>query len=255
MKLFDSHCHLTDMRFQDDREQVLERARAGGVEGMVTVASDYLDSLEVARLAAGAEYLWCTAGIHPHEAGAADLEHLQGIRDLVSERSAIVAIGETGLDYHYDHSPREVQRQWFGRQLELAAELGLPVVVHSREADEDTAALLREHSAVSAVLHCFSGGRRLLEEGLELGCYVSFAGITSFKRFDDADAVRAVPVDRLLIETDAPYLAPVPHRGKRNEPAFVAFVCAAVAAHRGEEPARVAGQTFQNAIRFYGLEP
>ena len=244
----DSHCHLTDARFDDDRERVLERARAGGVAEVVTVASDVADAREVATLTRTLPDVYGTAG-------AAEDGDLKAIRDLMASEARIVAVGETGLDFHYDNSPRDVQIAWFRRHVELAGELGAPVVVHSREADARTAEVIREVGTdVTGVLHCFTAGMELLETGLDAGWYVSFSGIASFKSFGAEDAVRAVPADRLLVETDAPYLAPVPERGKRNEPAFVRHVGEAVARILDEEPEAVARRTTANARRFYGIE-
>ena len=254
--MFDSHCHLTDSRFDEDRSAVLDAASQAGVTRMVTVASDLEDARAAAALARSHRGLWSTAGIHPHavsEAAAADLE---GVRELAAEHTEVVAIGETGLDYFHDHSPRRLQRRWFEAQLEIAADLGLPVVIHTREAEDDTIAILRNApESVVKVLHCFTGSMKLLEVGLEEGCYVSFAGIITFSKFDGQAAVRAVPEDFLLAETDAPYLAPVPRRGKRNEPAFVTHVVAALADIRGADVGAVAEVTAENAERFYALRP
>ena len=252
--MFDSHCHLTDGRFDEDRAAVLDAALDAGVTRIVTIASNLEDARAAADLAGSRPELWSTAGIHPHEVSEAEDADLAAVRELAATRPEVVAIGETGLDYFYDHSPRELQRRWFEAQLEVAAELELPVVIHTREAEDDTIAILGNASeSVRKVLHCFTGSMRLLEVGLEEGCYVSFAGIVTFSKFDGHDAVRAVPTDRLLAETDAPYLAPVPRRGKRNEPAFVTHVVAALADIRGESVRAVAEATAQNAARFYAL--
>ena len=253
--LFDSHCHLTDARLAAEAAAVVERARAAGVTGIVTIASDAEDAARAAALAEALPGVWATAGIHPHVAAAADEAAWERIAELAG-RARVVALGETGLDYHYDHSPRDAQRRAFARHIELARGLGLPLVVHSREADEDTAAMLREAGAeVRGVLHCFAGGAALLEAGLEAGWMISFSGLVTFRNYDGAELVRAVPADRLLVETDAPYLAPVPHRGRRNEPAFVRHVAEGVAALRGEPLEQVAAYTARNARAFYGLEP
>ena len=252
--MFDSHCHLTDGRFDEDRAAVLDAALEVGVTSMVTVASNLEDARAAADLAAAHPGLWSTAGIHPHEVSEAGDGDLRLVQELAATHSEIVAIGETGLDYFYDHSPRDLQRRWFEAHLGVAADLDLPVVIHTREAEDDTIEVLRNApKSVRKVLHCFTGSLRLLEVGLEEGCYVSFAGIITFSKFDGQDAVRAVPGDRLLAETDAPYLAPVPRRGKRNEPAFVAHVVVALADIRGEDVEEVAEATAQNAERFYAL--
>ena len=250
--MFDSHCHLTDERFAEDREEVLSRAHASGVRRVVTIASDLADSLAAIKLAAEHPDTWCSVGIHPHEVESAQEEDERRIRELAA-REGVVALGETGLDYFYDNSPRALQREWFSRHLDLAAELNLPVVVHTREADRDTMELLGAAvPEITTVLHCFTGGMELLEFGLERGSYVSFSGIVSFSKFDGHEAVRRVPRDRLLVETDSPYLAPVPRRGKRNEPALLPHVIEAVAALRGEDASSVAEYTSENAARFYG---
>jgi TatD DNase family protein len=261
-ELFDSHCHLTDTAFRDDREAVLLRARAAGVTRLVCIASDTEDSAAAVGLVRSfadsrAETypgMWCTAGVHPHEAGTAAPNSMALLRSLAGSPE-VVALGETGLDYHYDHAPRDVQRTLFDGHLELGDELGLPVVVHAREADDDIAAALRAApSGVRGVLHCFTGGERAFAAAMERGWYVSFSGIASFKSFGVADLLREVPAERLLVETDSPYLAPVPMRGKRNEPAFVAHVVEAVAVHLGEDPAAVAARTTANALRFYRID-
>ncbi len=252
--LFDSHCHLTDEKFASDLPDVLRRARDRGVERIVCIASDLQDSRRVATLVHGERGVWGTAGIHPHEAASAGPGAVDEVRELGRSHPGIVAIGETGLDFFYENSPRREQIGLFEEHVALARELDLPVIVHSRSADEETGRVISEAGdGVRGVLHCFSGGPALLEMALHLDWYVSFAGIVSFKKFGDQKSVRRVPRERLLIETDAPYLAPVPKRGKRNEPAFVRYVCDAVALIRDESPDTVAAYTTENALRLYGL--
>lgn len=254
MRLFDSHAHLTDAAFAEDREEVLARATEAGVDSVVCIASDLDDAKEALDLCRGTAGLRirATAGIHPHHAQRFSDDSLPRLERLATRRE-VVAIGETGLDFYYDNAPRTAQLAAFRAQLELAERVAKPVVVHAREADEPVAELIREFPAVKGVLHCFSGGPGLLDAGLTADWYVSFSGIVTFKNFQDFDAVRRVPADRLLIETDSPYLAPVPRRGRRNEPAFVAHVAERVAELRGEEPTVLAERTCRNAYRFYGL--
>jgi TatD DNase family protein len=253
--LFETHCHLTDRRFDADRAETIERARATGVGALVSIASSVADAEEVAALTRAHRGVWGTAGIHPHQAGQAHPDDVHRVRELLEGEPHLVAVGETGLDYHYDFCPRDRQRELFRGHARLAAETGRPLVVHSRSADDDTRAAIAEfRGAARGVLHCFTGGMELLEEALDAGWHISFTGLVTFKNFRGQEALRAVPRDRLMIETDSPYLAPVPHRGKRNEPAYVARVRDGVAAVRGESPEEVERYTTRNAFRFFGLQ-
>ena len=255
MEFVDSHVHLADAAFDADRDAVIERARRTGAAALVCIG----ESLEAARRCAELAQrfpgvCYHTAGVHPHDAATFDpARDLDGIRAEVARGA--VAIGECGLDYHYDHSPRERQRAAFAEQLMLAGELRRPVVVHTREAEDDTRAMVEDagRSGIVGVLHCYTGTRALAEAALAVGWYVSFSGIVTFKRWTDDDLLRAVPADRLLIESDAPYLAPVPHRGKRNEPAWVSLTAARVAAARDVDAERVGVDTADNARRLFGL--
>lgn len=256
--LIDTHCHLTHPRFSGEVGQVLARARAEGVVEVISIASSATDARDASLLTGdlrpeGAG-VWFTAGIHPHEASGAspaDAEVLARLR----AHPRCVAVGECGLDFHYDFSPRTVQERVFEEQLQVAAEVDLPVVVHCREAEEAMIPRVREagEGGVRGVLHCFPGDLRLLETAMDAGWAVSFTGLVTFRNFDGIEAVRAVPDGRYFLETDGPYMAPVPHRGKRNEPAFVPHIAAAVARIRGESPDGVARSTTHAAREFFGL--
>jgi len=249
--VFDSHCHLTDQAYSADLDAVIARAIDAGVTGIVTIASNADDAVLASTVASSRQALWCTAGIHPHDAQTSDrdFERIVEATELVK----VVAIGETGLDYHYDHSPRDVQRRSFDRHLDLAARRRLPVVVHSREAEADTIAAVRSASGIRGVLHCFTGSGALLDAALEADWHVSFGGMITFRKWDGQDRFRRVPIDRLLLETDGPYLAPVPHRGRRNEPAFMALTCRAAADLLGMDETDLGIRTDRNARMFYGL--
>ncbi len=260
--MVDSHCHLADRAFADDLEAVIGRARAAGVRAALCVlsAEDAVEASQARRVAD----LWPEArfaiGVHPHQArGFAS--RLAGLGDLVRRLLEATprasAIGEIGLDYHYDFSPRDVQRAAFGAQIALARALARPVVVHTREADADTLDLLRAEGGgeVRGVFHCFAGDRALAAAALDLGFHVSFSGIVTFPRAEDLRTVAAfVPLDRLLVETDCPYLAPVPHRGRRNEPAWVAAVVDAVAAARRARAAEIADAVAANFASLFAAE-
>jgi TatD DNase family protein len=250
----DSHAHLADAAFDGDRDAVISRARTAGAAAIVCIG----ESLEVASRASEIAsrhpgFVFSTAGIHPHDAAGFDNgRDIPGLRALLG---SAVAVGECGLDYHYDNSPRDAQRAAFSAQIALAAEMKLPMVVHTREAEDDTKALVGEagSAGVAGVLHCYTGSHALAEFALTVGWYVSFSGIVTFKKWGDDDLLRLVPGERLLVESDSPYLAPVPFRGKRNEPAWVAHTLAKVAAARGDDPTELGRTTTANAKRLFGL--
>ena len=249
VKLVDSHCHLDDAQFDDDREQVIERALAAGVEAMMAIGTGGGPAdLETAiRLADRHRFMYATIGVHPHDASKATVDSFARLRDLAAHPK-VLAIGEIGLDYHYDFSPRDVQRSVFEKQLELAAEAGKPIVIHTREAWDDTMEILRRHwHGGAGIMHCFTGDAAQAQEALDLGFYLSFGGVLTFPKAEAVrQAARITPEDRLLVETDCPYLAPVPHRGKRNEPAFVVQTVRHLAEVRGVPPEAIAAATTRN---------
>ena len=255
VKLIDSHCHLDNEQFAEDREAVIERALAAGVEHMVAIGSgDGPPDLEAGiRLADRYPFIYATIGVHPHDASQATAETYRQLRELMAHPK-VIAMGEMGLDYHYDHSPRDVQRDVFVEQMRIARDARKPIVIHTRSAWADTITLLREHWAapdgkpqLGGILHCFSEGPREAEEALEIGFHISFAGIVTFpKATAIQEAARIVPAGRLLIETDAPYLAPVPKRGKRNEPAYVVETARKLAELRGVTLEEIAQTTSDN---------
>ena len=254
--LVDSHCHLDFDMFAPELDAVVDRARAAGLVRMVTISTKvHQFKQRILPIAERYEDVFCSIGTHPHHA---DKELDVEAEDLIAlaGHSKVVAIGEAGLDYHYDNSPREAQAEGFRRHISAARETGLPLVIHARDADDDIAAILIEETegkgAFPFVLHCFSAGRALAETGVALGGYVSFSGIAAFKKSEELrDIARDLPRDRILVETDAPYLAPPPHRGKRNEPAFVAHTAAAIAAHLSEGEEAFAAQTTENFYRLF----
>jgi TatD DNase family protein len=252
--LIDSHCHIDMPQFDADRDEVVARARAAGLVEMLVIGEvDEGDALRRSLRVAEAYRLPVTAGVHPHQARLADERTYDEIRGLARE-GRIVAIGEIGLDFHYDHSPRQTQREVFRRQVRLAGDVGLPIVVHTRQADLETAEILEQEGARDrgGVIHCFTGGLELARRSLELGLLISFSGILAFPRAEVIQQVaREAPEDRLLIETDAPFLAPPPHRGKRNEPAFVVEVARKLAALRGVSEQAIGEAARRNYARLF----
>jgi TatD DNase family protein len=248
--LVDTHCHLADPGYAPDRPEVLARAWAAGVARVVVIGESPAAADRALRLAEAEPRLSVTAGIHPHDAAEWSPERAEWLRAMLA-RPAVVAAGEMGLDYHYDHSPRPAQRAAFEAQLALARAAGKPAVIHAREADADVAAVLRQHPDVPAILHSFSSGAGLLRAGLDLRHYVSFSGMVTFKNWRLDQAILETPLDRLLVETDGPYLAPVPHRGRRNEPAFVRQVAERIAAVRGLAVEELIAATAANAARVF----
>lgn len=249
--LVDSHCHLGDAAFADDADAVVARARAAGVTHMVTVGESPEAAERALGLARRFEGLSATAGLHPHLAARWTAESPAWLESALAEPE-VVAAGEMGLDYHYDHAPRPVQRRVFDEQLGIAARLGKPAVIHAREADDDVAAILNNHPSARVLLHSFSSGPRLLDAGLGLGCWFSFSGMITFRSWTADDMIRRVPPDRLLVETDAPYLAPMPHRGRRNEPAFVRRVAGRLAEVIGRPAPETIALTGGNAVALFG---
>jgi TatD DNase family protein len=261
MRLIDSHCHIDGHEYDPDRKTVIDRARAAGVEHVVVVGlwrdRERVASARLAVEVAAANPGFASAAvcIHPHDAAAAPEADFQEVEALCG-LPAVVAVGETGLDYHYDHSPREVQQVAFRRFVRLAHQLDKPLVIHTREAEDDTYRILDEERvpARGAVIHCFTGDRAAVKQYLNRGLLISFSGIVTFRTAEEIrEAARLVPLDRMLVETDAPFLAPVPHRGKRNEPAWVARVVETLAAARGVAAEELAAQTAENARRFFNL--
>ncbi len=250
--MIDSHAHLASERFDADRPLMLQRAWDAGLTHVVVIGETSHAARDLART--DPPRLSFTTGVHPHEAHTFDADRdLPAIRALIADGA--VAVGECGLDYHYDHSPRDLQLIAFQRQLDLAADAKLPVVVHTREAEDDTASMMRAAAAggVSGVLHCFTGSLALARAAVDVGWYISISGIATFSRWDRDDVVAMVPDEQLLVETDAPYLAPVPHRGKRNESSFLPCTIERLAIVRGTSATELSSLTASNAARFFRL--
>jgi TatD DNase family protein len=256
--LIDSHCHLDFPDFAAELDAVVTRAREAGIGRMVTISTRIARHAEVLAIAERFPDVFCSVGTHPHNAH----EELDiSLSDLVARtrNARVVAIGEAGLDYHYDNSPREAQEQGFRRHIAAARETGLPLVIHSRDADDDMARILEEETGrgpFPAVLHCFTGGRDLARRAIAIGLHISFTGILTFKNSGELRAIAAeLPAERILVETDAPYLAPGPFRGKRNEPAFVVETAKVLAQARGASLDDIARQTTENFFRLFGKVP
>lgn len=248
MRFVDSHCHLDDKRFADDLDLVIERALAAGVTRMMSIGTgDGPPGIDCAvKIADRYEAVFASVGVHPHDASKVTEKTFDELRAL-AKHPKVVAFGEIGLDYHYDFSPREAQREVFVEQLKLAGELQLPIVIHTREAWADTVAVLRERWTGPGIMHCFTGTAEEAREALDLGLHLAFGGVTTFKTAEGArEAARITPDDRLLIETDAPYLAPIPYRGKRNEPAFMLETARRLAEVRGTTVERIGEVTSAN---------
>jgi len=243
----DSHCHV---QYEGVGVEAVDEARAEGVERVITIGTDTEESRKAIDVAHRVDDVWATVGVHPHDA----TEGVEGIIPLLGERK-VVAVGECGLDYHYDHSPRDVQRRVFAEQIALALEQDLALVIHTREAWDDTFAILdSEGVPPRTVLHCFTGGPDEARRGLDIGAHLSFSGIVTFKGADDVRAAAALcPLDRMLVETDAPFLAPVPHRGQPNRPAWVKVVGEAIAAVTNVAASEIEGATWANTGRVFGL--
>ncbi len=254
--LIDSHCHIDDARFDVDRDVMMNRARNAGVEHFVTIGCDLETSLAAVALADKHPFISATVGVHPHEVKLIQEGWYDELR-LLGRSARVVAYGEIGLDYHYDHSPRDVQRIRFREQIQLARELKLPIVIHTREAQEDTITILKEEKAseLGGVFHCFSGDAWLAKDALDLGFYLSFSGVVTFQNAVMLrEIVKTVPLDRILVETDSPYLTPAPYRGKRNEPAYVRQVAEKIAEIHGISVQEVEDATSGNASSLFRIK-
>jgi TatD DNase family protein len=256
--LIDTHCHLDFPDFAPEQAEIVARARAAGVARMITISTHVTKFAAIAAIAESYEDVFCTVGTHPHHAHE---EPEASVAELVAlaRHPKCVGLGEAGLDYHYDRAPREVSARVFRAHIAAARESGLPLVIHTRDADADCAAILTEEmgqGVFSALLHCFTSSRALAEQAVALGLYISFSGVVTFKNSAElCDIARDIPLNRLLVETDAPFLAPVPHRGKRNEPAFVADTARVLARIKGVGEDELARATTANALALFSKMP
>ena len=254
--MIDSHAHLDDPRYDADRHEVIQRAIDSGVEKIVTIGCDLKTSRAAVEIADQTESVYATVGIHPHETAHADQESYEGLRQLAAHPK-VVAWGETGLDYHYMNSPKEDQIRAFREQIRFAGQLDLPLVIHTREADDDTIRILSEERSdrTRGVFHCFSGNLALAQQALEMDFLISISGMITFdKALELQNVARQIPPDRLLIETDCPYLTPVPNRGKRNEPSFVRYVAKKIAQIHPSIPYEaIIRNTSKNARQLFGF--
>ncbi|HET6401414.1 MAG TPA: TatD family hydrolase [Candidatus Kapabacteria bacterium] len=266
--LFDAHCHLQDPAFDADRDAMLAEARVAGVSHFLVPATDTASFPATIELARSREHVYCALGIHPHSASEWNREVRERIREAVEANEKVVAIGEIGLDYHYDFAPRDVQRKVFAEQIELAIELHKPIVIHTRESEEDVFRIIEEHyggmergaaegahhaAHQAGQFHCFSLGHEFLHRAISLGFYISYTGNITFKNSALGDSVRDTPLDRLLIETDSPYLAPAPHRGRRNSPAYLPFIARKAAELKGQDLSTIMQHTFDNTLRLFRI--
>jgi TatD DNase family protein len=258
LMLIDTHCHLDFPDFAPEQAAIVARAKARGVGRMITISTHLSRFDRVKAIAEAYPEVYCTVGTHPHHSHEEEEPRIGKLIEL-SKHPKCVGLGEAGLDYYYDHAPRDVAQRVFRTHIAAARETGLPLVIHTRDADDDCAAILEEEmgkGAFPALLHCFTSGRALAEKAVELGLYISFSGVVTFKNSADLrETARGVPLERMLVETDAPFLAPVPHRGKRNEPAFVVDTARVLAEIKGVSEAELARATTENALRLFKKMP
>ncbi len=255
--IFDSHAHLDDKRFDEDREEVIKRAEKAGVAGLINVGADLESSRTTLELAQKHGFIYAAVGVHPHDASGFD-EFTEKEIVRMADSGKVVAIGEIGLDYHYDNSPRDLQKQAFTKQLRIAASMDLPVIIHNREAHKDCLDILKQekNDRQRGVFHCYSGSAEMVREVIELGFYISFAGVITFKNAKRAtEALKLVPQDRLLFETDCPYLSPEPYRGRRNEPAFTEYTAKKMAQILDVNYEELCRSVWENTHRLFSRLP
>lgn len=255
MKLFDTHVHLDDEQFNEDRNEIINSIIDSEVELVVNAGSNLPTSYNSVELAQKYDFIYAAVGIHPHDVGNYTEDAIEELRGLAS-KNKVVAIGEIGLDYYYDNSPRDVQKLWFAKQIQLAEELNLPFIVHARDASEDTLKIIKENKKSSSfVLHCYSQSIEMAKEYVKLGGYISFAGPVTYKKSTNLrEVIKHVPLDRILIETDCPYLSPEPFRGKKNNPVRVEYVAKTIAQELGLELEEVGRITYENGKKFFGIK-
>lgn len=254
--LIDSHAHLDDNRFKRDRKEIINSLEDHGVELVINNGADLQSSIEAVKLAEEYDNIYATVGVHPHAAKEMDDSTIEMLRAF-AKRDKVVAIGEIGLDFYYDNSPRDIQRKWFKRQLELAKELDLPVTIHSRDASQEVFDIIKEaqDGSLRGVMHCYSDSLELAREYVKLGFYISLAGPVTFKNARvPKEVAKDIPLDRLLVETDSPYLTPEPNRGKRNEPAYVRYTAGQIAELRGISYEELARATNENTKRLFRID-
>lgn len=252
--LFDSHAHLNDERFDEDREELINSLKAKGVDLVLNPGACIETSKSSVELANKYDFIYAAVGVHPHDVGEMTEDDIETLRKLALENEKVKAIGEIGLDYYYDNSPREIQKKWFKRQIELANELKLPIIIHDRDAHGDTFEIIKNTKSpeIGCVLHCYSGNVELAKEYVKMGCYISIPGTVTFKNNKKTrEVAKEIPLEYLLIETDSPYMAPEPHRGKRNDPSLVQFVADKIAQEKGISYEQVCEATKENAKRFF----
>lgn len=255
--LFDSHAHLNDERFDEDREELINSLQEKGVDLVLNPGACIETSKSSVELANKYDFIYAAVGVHPHDVGDMTEEDIETLRKLALENDKVKAIGEIGLDYYYDTYPREDQKKWFKRQIELANELKLPIIIHDRDAHGDTFEIIKNTKSpeIGCVLHCYSGNVELAREYVKMGCYISIPGTVTFKNNKKTvEVVKEIPLEYLLIETDSPYMAPVPNRGKRNDPSMVQFVADKIAQEKGISYEQVCEATKENAKRFFNIK-
>lgn len=255
--LFDSHAHINDERFDEDRDEVIEHLRENSIDLVVNPGADMPSSRSAVELANKVDFIYSAVGVHPHDVETMADKDLEELKNLAKENEKVVAIGEIGLDYYYDLSPRELQKEWFIKQIELANELGLPFIVHDRDAHGDTFDIIKKYKApeTGCVLHCYSGSLELALEYIKMGCYISIPGTVTFKNNrKTVEVAENIPIEWMFIETDSPYLTPVPYRGKRNDPSKVRYVAEKVAELRGISYEEVCEITKENAKKFFNIK-
>jgi len=253
--LFDSHAHLDDRRFDGDRKEVIKKIKDSGLSYVINAGADLPSTLHSIRLAHEYDFIYASVGVHPHDAKSMDEETLSILEGL-AKKPKVVAIGEIGLDYHYDNSPREVQRKWFREQLKLAKSLDMPIIIHDREAHGDILQIVKEEkwSSMRGVFHCFSGSLEMARECIKMGFYISIAGPITYKNArKTVEVVKELPLEKLLIETDSPYLTPEPFRGRRNDPSYVRLVAEKIAEIKGISFEEVASETLKNAKALFNI--